>query len=209
MKQFIESALGLFCIGLAIILMVVIFSTFTHAQIPYASGGIQVNGNMGYLNPIVSGKFGAENFGKHVYVNSFGEFQWARKIETGDGHTFGGLAEVAYVHKGAFVGGGLSAIRGYTSDWQKGSLHPLVMAGYDNWYVRFTGRYRLAGTDDRNGAQSFGGEMDWKLSKRWRFNHGLEVVKFHETDCPELKRTGIKMWYGVKFLLKNDPIKGN
>jgi hypothetical protein len=206
MKLF-DSGKGMMLLSLLIILAVVLFSTFSHAQVPYVASDFQINGGMGYMNPILSGKFGAENFGKRLYINSYGEYAWARKLETGDGHTLDGLAEVAYVHKNGFYGGGISAGRGYTSQWSKGSIHPMLIAGFDNWYIRFTGRYKFKGTDDRNQAQSFGGELDWKLSKRWRFNNGVEYVRFNYTDVPQWHRQGVKMWYGVKFLLKNDPIK--
>lgn len=197
-KECFQISLGTAVIA---VLMLLVFLGEAKGEVrPFVGAGLQTSANGGYINPILYGNAGLELKKEYLLVNTLGQYSWARKIETGNGHGYKVLAEAyGLTSKGIMLGGGASWQIQCTSAWNKSSSGPFIGGGWDGNSARVLVTYQFWDSNKRNDSKTVALRMEFKPSPHWHPMIDWNLNRFHYTDVPAWKRTSSSITLGVKY----------
>ncbi|HXE89388.1 MAG TPA: hypothetical protein VNK82_00325 [Terriglobales bacterium] len=169
--------------------------------------GIRFNQNLGYENPELTFAVTPELNAKKLYVRGSAFYRTGNKLQTGNGYSTGGDLEAYFRVKRLLFGGGVTRGNLVTSQFQKGTTHPLI-GGAVEFRVgkhpsRIFAQYLLRGSDDTNGLQGVRTRLEVDVHRRIRIApYNLGVYRFFPSNAPQLgTRTGYSFSAGVSYVL--------
>lgn len=195
----------LFCACIA--LGVMLLACQGMAQTPQIGGGLVTGGSKGDGNGWAIGGFAevaAEVVRGRVTAVGLVEYQHSPKQYVGDGTVFRARPEARYyLLKDAdwrpFIGGGVSFVKVWTSQYSKHGLNPMITAGinYKNIFIArgaylFRDRTPLPGETRGNDISGFRVGFDfWQpVSEKWLFYFGHEITNYGFTQLPGYPNEG-------------------